>query len=171
MFENKDEESQHHHLVCLHCQRCRCHHQLGNSWSSSRSPPPPRSPPMIIGDGSGGGDYDHLRRKGERCGGGGRGGWGRARKAANLEGAKIKLSLIFKQREENEKPTPSSRLLSPSSSSSTYQRLSSQPSPISFKMPSSSSLPSSSSPSSPSPPVHKRRHGGCDDFLLSRLRW
>ena len=47
MFENKDEDRQHHHLVCLHCQRCRCHHQLGNSWSSSRSPPPPRSPPMI----------------------------------------------------------------------------------------------------------------------------
>ena len=94
------------YLVCLHCQRCRFHHQLGSNWSSSHSPHHPHLPPDIHhcwnrewdecdGDGlDDGGDShcdvgdDHLGGQGERGGGGGGGGRGCAGKTANLEDSK-----------------------------------------------------------------------------------
>ena len=37
----------HHHLAFLHYQRCRFHRLWGSSWSCCRSPPPPSSPPVV----------------------------------------------------------------------------------------------------------------------------
>ena len=80
----------HHHLVFLHCQRCRFHRLWGSSWSCCRSPPPPSSPPVVgiglrifghIADVDG-----HLAGQGEGGGGCCWRGWCGAGKASNLLG-------------------------------------------------------------------------------------
>ena len=81
----------HHHLVFLHCQRCRFHRLWGSSWSCCRSPPPPSSPPVVgiglrifghIADVDG-----HLAGQGEGGGGCCWRGWCGAGKASNLLGS------------------------------------------------------------------------------------